>query len=75
MVKISVQLDVVYSSYYPKTPQNVPNWVLNQRKCCFFCVKSRMENTQKLKLDIQKVYMDGPILGYVRISDDPLGAV
>ena len=34
-----------------------------------------MENTQKLKLDIQKVYMDGPILGYVRISDDPLGAV
>ena len=31
-----------------------------------------MTNTQKLKLGIQKVQMKGPIIGCVRISDDPL---
>ena len=29
-------------------------------------------NMQKVEFDIQKVYMDGPIRGYVRICDDPL---
>ena len=28
-------------------------------------------NIQKVEFDIQKVYMDGPIRGYVRICDDP----
>ena len=32
----------------------------------------RTTNTQKLKLGMQKVEMDGPIIGYVRISDNPL---
>ena len=31
-----------------------------------------MINTQKLKLGIQKVQMDGPITGYVRILGDSL---
>ena len=31
-----------------------------------------MENTQKLKLGIQKVQMDSPIIDYVRISNKPL---
>ena len=38
----------------------------------FFCLKSEMVNTRKLKLDIQKVQMDGPIIDSVRISDEPL---
>ena len=29
-------------------------------------------NMQKVEFDIQKVYMDGPIRGYVRICDNPL---
>ena len=29
-------------------------------------------NIQKMKLGIQKVQMDGHIIGYVRISDNPL---
>ena len=32
----------------------------------------RTTNTQKLKLGMQKVEMDGPIIDYIRISDNPL---
>ena len=35
----------------------------------FFWLKSKTTNTQKLKLDIQKVQMNGPIIGYVKISE------
>ena len=37
-----------------------------------YWLKQKTINTQKLKLDIQKVYTDGPIIGYIRICDDPL---
>ena len=43
-----------------------------KKPSAFFCLKSEMVNTQKLKLDIQKVQMDGPIIDYVRISDESL---
>ena len=43
-----------------------------KKRSSFFWPKSKMINIQKLKLDIQKVQMDGPIIGYVRICDDPL---
>ena len=37
----------------PKKKETGPNWVLNQKKRnCFFWVKLRTENTQKLKLGI-----------------------
>ena len=55
-----------------QSKKNVPNWVLNQKKSFFFPVKSRAADTQKLELDIQKVLMDGPTLGNVRISGDLL---
>ena len=32
----------------------------------------RLTNTQQLKLGIEKLQMDGPIIDYVRISDSPL---
>ena len=35
----------------------------------FFWLKSKIANTQKLKLDIQKVKMDGPIISYVRTCE------
>ena len=40
--------------------------------CCFFYVKSRTTNTQKLKFGIKNVYTDGPIKGYVKICDNSL---
>ena len=54
-----------------KNPKMGPNrsWT---KKTRFFWLKSKTTNTQKLKRDIQKVYMDGPIIDYVRICDDPL---
>ena len=70
--------DVVYWSYYPNSPLPPPpkkgsEWVLIQKKRgCFFWVKPTAANTQKLKLGIQKVHMDDPVVGFVRISDDPL---
>ena len=42
-----------------------------KKRCGFFLLKSKMANTQKLKLDIQTVQMDGPIIGYVRIFEWP----
>ena len=52
----------------PNTPQNEPDWLVNQKSSCFFWIKQRATNTQEMNLDIQKVKMNGPILGYVRIS-------
>ena len=37
----------------------------------FFLLKSKATNTQKLTLDFQRVQMDGPIIGCVRISEWP----
>ena len=48
----------------------IGSWI--KKSCCFFPVKSRAADTQKLELGIQKVLMDGPTLGYVRISGDLL---
>ena len=38
---------------------------LSKKSSCFFRVKSRISNTQKLKLGTQKVQMDGLIKGYM----------
>ena len=47
---------LVYCSYCSKNPKNGQKWVLNKKKRSdFFWLKSKMANTQKLKLDIQKV--------------------
>ena len=43
-----------------------------KKSSCFFRVKSRTANTQKLKLAIQNVQMDGLVIGYVKISDGSL---
>ena len=55
---------------------NPPKWAqqgLKQKKnSCFFWVKLWTENIQKLNLGIQKVYIEGLIIGYVRISDGSL---
>ena len=68
VVKISAQSDVLYWRYCLQSPQNGPNWVLNQKKRSnFFQVKSTTANTQKLKLGI---YRNGCVIGYVRIYDD-----
>ena len=44
---------------------------MSQKDSCIFWVKLTKANSQKLKLGIQKVWMEGPIISYVRISDDP----
>ena len=45
---------------------------MNQKYSCFFWVKLRPVNTQKLKLGIQNVQIEIPIIGYVSIFNDPL---
>ena len=69
VVKISAQSDIVL---FPQTHQNGSNRVMSQKDSCIFWVKLTKANSQKLKLGIQKVWMEGPIISYVRISDDPL---
>ena len=44
MVRISAQSNVVYWSYCPKTHQNRPNWVLNQKNVVFLL--SKVENNK-----------------------------
>ena len=73
MAKGSAGSGNVYWSYCPKKPQNGPKQVLNQKtRKGFVWLNSKTTNTQKLKLDNQKVQIDGPIICYVRIYDDPL---
>ena len=50
----------------PSKMSLIGSWIKKSR--CFFPVKSRAAETQKLALGIQKVYMDGPTLGSVKIS-------
>ena len=57
-------------------PQENPKWgqmTLEPKKCSdFFWQNSKATKIQRLKLDNEKVKMDSPIIGYVRICDDPL---
>ena len=70
MIKVSAQSDVVYWSYCPPKTQKWANMGPElKRHSGFFCLKSKMRNTQKLKLDIQKLSMDGSITSYVRICE------
>ena len=56
----------------PRKPRMGP-MTLEPKKCSdFFWLNSKTTKTQSLKLDNEKVKMDSPIIGYVRICDDPL---
>ena len=43
-----------------------------KKRSYFFWVKSITAITKKMKLGIEIVFMNIPVIGYVRISDDPL---
>ena len=51
VVKLSAPSHIIYQSYYPNIPKIGPNWFIKPKKVRgIFRVKSRMANTQNLKI-------------------------
>ena len=67
---MSPQFDLVYWSYCSKPPENGPNLIFQRKNQLLFPSKSENDKYPEAETWIQKIYMDGAIIGYVRVSDD-----